>query len=210
MEPIVPKELDKETLERLYLQERMSLRSIAKLCGRSYLFVHYWKEKYGIPTIKPFYKKKEISRKTLFKLIVKEGKSLEKVAKQLSWAAITVRKRCDDYGIIPRHERLKEITRAEIQKLYVAEGKSMREVAKELGCSCETVRNRCKQFGISVRSSRGRKIDIPKSSLQRLYLKEGKTLSYIAKEFGCSIGTISMRLKQFNWNRYHQLKGEAD
>ena len=202
MEPIVPKELDKETLERLYLQERMSLRSIAKLCGRSYLFVRYRKEKYGIPTIKPYYKKKEIPQKILFKWIVEEGKTLKVVAEQLSCAAITVRKRCDEYGILPRHERLKKITKAKIQKLYVAEGNSMRKVAKELECSYETIRNRCKKYGIPIQNHQGRKIDIPKASLQRLYLKEGKTLACIAKEFGCSIGTISSRLQKFKLNRY--------
>lgn len=209
MEPIVHGELDKETLERLYVQERMSLRSIAKLYGHSYPYVRYRKEKYGIPTRIPIYQKKDISRKTLFKLIVEEGKSFEKTAKQLSCSAVTVSKRCDEYGIQPKHERLKEITKADLQKFYDAEGKSMRAVAKELGCSFETVRNRCKQFGIRVRSPRRNKIEIPKSSLRRLYLKEGKNLSYIAKKFRCSISTISKRLTEYKMNR-HQIEEEDD
>lgn len=202
MEPIVSDELDKETLERLYIQEKMSIRSIAELYGRSYMFVRYRKEKYGIPTIIPFYKKKEIGQQILFKLIVVEGKSMQAVAKQLSCSPVTIRKRCDEYGIPLKKESLAGISKAELQKLYIAEGKSTREIAKELGCSYETVRSRCKQFGISVRSSRRSKTEIPKSSLQRLYLEEGKTLSYIANKFGCSVSTISNKLKQFKINRY--------
>jgi transposase len=194
MKPIVPRELDKETLERLYIQEKMSLRSIANLYGRSYLFVHYRKQKYGIPT-RPFPKRKEISQETLFKLIVKEGKSLEKAAKQLSCSPITVRKRCDEYGIKTKSECLPKIPKAKLQKLFVKEGKSTREVAKELGCSYEIIRKKFKHYGIPKRNAGTKKIKIDETTLWKLYVQQGKSFSEIAKVFDCSVGPICRKIK---------------
>ena len=42
-------DLDKTTFKRLYINEGMSLRKIAEMYGRSYMFAHHRKTKYGIP-----------------------------------------------------------------------------------------------------------------------------------------------------------------
>ena len=40
------KELDKQTLTRLYLEEKFSLRAIAKMYGRSYFCMRYRRKHY--------------------------------------------------------------------------------------------------------------------------------------------------------------------
>ena len=187
-------ELDKNTFTRLYINEGMSLRKIAKMYGRSYMFAHHRKAKYGIPT-RPWSTKKGISKQILQRLCVTECMSTELVAKQLSCSPATVRKKCKEYGIHLKRQRVRGISKTLLEKLYVKEGKSTREVAKELGCSYETIRKKFKQFGIHARNSGTKKIKIDETTLRRLYMKEGRGVSEIAKMFCCSAGTIYQKIK---------------
>ena len=100
------------------------------------------------------------------------------------------------YGIELR--RSKGLNKVLLQKLYVKEGRTIREVAKILDCSRETVRRSCKEFGVPLRRPGNRKLEeINKTALRKLYVKEGKTVTDIAKIFDCSVGVISHRVKEF-------------
>jgi hypothetical protein len=50
MEPISARELDQETLSRLYVKEKLSLRAIAKIYNVSYFCVQYRCKQFGIKT----------------------------------------------------------------------------------------------------------------------------------------------------------------
>jgi len=138
-----------------------------------------------------------LNKETLKRLYIKEGKSTYTIAKIFSCSPSTVLNRCREHRISLRPKVIKGLNRAVLHKLYVKEGKTIREVAKILGCSRETVRRRCKQFGIPLRNPGSKKIEIDESALRRLYVKDGKTLTEIAKIFNCAITTISRRIKQF-------------
>ena len=75
------KELDKKTFTQLYINEGMSLRKIADMYGRSYMFAHHRKTKYGIPKRNTGTKKIEIDETTLWELYVKEEKSVSEITK---------------------------------------------------------------------------------------------------------------------------------
>ncbi len=192
------KELDKEALTRLYIKEKRSLRAIGKMYGISDSTVRYRSIKYGIKMRhNTGLKKIDLNKSVLKKLCVKEGRSSKEVAEMLSCSPATVLKRCKEYGIPLRINRTEGLSKALLQKLYVKEGKTLREIAKIQGCSFEPVRKRCKQFGIPLRNPGTKKVKLDKSTLRRLYVKEGKSTPEIAKAFNCGVSTVSKKVKQF-------------
>ncbi len=192
------KELDKETLTRLYIKEKRSLRAIAKMYGLSPSTVHYRSIKYGIKLRENIgLKRIALKKSVLKKLYVKEGRSSKEVAEMLSCSPATVLKRCKEYGIPLRIKRTEGLSKALLQKLYVKEGKTLREIAKIQGCSFEPVRKRCKQFGIPLRKPGSKILGINELALGRLYIKEDKSIPEIAKILDCSVGLIYKRVKQF-------------
>ena len=196
MEPLIAAELDKETLSRLYLKEKLSLRAIAKMYDVSYFCVQYRCKQYGIKARPKTSKRIHIDKAILQRLCIKEGKSSKEVAELLSCSFVTVRERCREYGIPLKGQQLKRITKDQLQNLYVTDRKSTREVAKVLGCSSETVRTRCKQLGIPLRKAARDGLKIDHADLKRLYLLEGRNMTDIANKWGCSVATISNRLKK--------------
>ena len=110
-----------------------------------------------------------------------------------------VEARCRQNGIQLRSpKRIKGLNKSVLQKLYVEEGKTIREIAKIIGCSREPVRLKCKQCAIALRRPGNRELEeINESALRRLYIKEGKGVTEIAKIFGCVVSTISQRVKRF-------------
>jgi transposase len=196
MEPIIAAELDKETLSRLYVKEKLSLRAIAKMYDVSYFCVQYRCKQYGIKARPKTSKRIHIDKAILERLCIEEGKSSKEVAELLSCSFVTVRERCREHGVPLKGQQLKRITKHQLQKLYVTEKKSTREVAKVLGCSSETVRTRCRKFGIPLRKAARGGLKIDETSLKRLYLVEGRKMTDIAAKLGCSVATISNRLKE--------------
>ncbi len=196
MEPVRARELDKETLARLYLREKLSLRAIAKMYDVSYFCVQYRCRQYGIRTRPKTSKKIHIDKAILQRLCIKEDKSSKEIAELLSCSFVTVLERCKEYGIPLKGQRLQRITKHQLQKLYVSERKSTREVARVLGCSSETVRTRCKQFGIPLRKAARDGLNIDRATLKRLYRIEDRNMTEIAAMCGCSVATISNKLKK--------------
>ena len=140
----------------------------------------------------------ELNKKTLKRLYVKEGKSLATIAKMFACSPKTIQNRCRKYEIKLRgHKKIKGLTKVLLKKLYIKEGKTTREIAQIIGCSREVIRCSCKQYGIPLRNPGSKKIEINKSTLRRLYIKEGKNFAKIAEIFDCAVGTISKKFKQF-------------
>jgi transposase-like protein len=188
--------LNKETLTRLYIKEQKATREIAKMYGCSSTLVRYRCIKYGIK-LRPRRESIKIKKSVLQKLYVKEGKSLNKVAELLSCSPITVSARCRQYGIkIGGTKGVKGLEKSLLQKLYIREGKTIRDIAKDVGCSREAVRTRCKKYGIPLRPTGVKRINIDKSTLRRLYVKEGKTMNEIAEIFDCAFSTVYKRAKR--------------
>jgi DNA-binding CsgD family transcriptional regulator len=130
------------------------------------------------------------------RLYVKENKSLREVAKILSCSSATVVKRCKEHGIPLRDQKIEGITKPLLQKLYVKEGKTTRDIAKIMGCSANPIRVKCKAFGIPLRNPGTKRVQIDKSTLRKLYVKEGKYMHEIAKIFNCSTSLIFQRVKR--------------
>ena len=191
------RELDKATLQRLYLKEKKSVRDIAKISRCSPTKVRYRCIKYGIKLrVSTWNRRINLKKSDLVKLYVKEGKSPKEVAEILSCSSMTVIKRCKEYGIPLRSQKIEGITKPLLHKLYIKEGKTTREIAKKLGCSSNLVRISCHEFGIPLRNPGPKKIQINELVLKKLFVKEGKSIAEIAKTFSCSYGIILHRIKR--------------
>jgi transposase len=193
------KGLKKATVKRLYVKEELSIHKIAKMLDCSPSSILYRCKKYGIklrPRMKVI---KGLSRSTLHRLYVKEEKSINKIAEKFECSHSLIESRCRQYGIQLRSpKRIKGLTKSLLQKLYVREGKTVREIAKIIGCSREPVRLKCREFGVPLRRPGNRELkEINKEALRELYVKERKTVTEIAKIFGCVVSTISQRVKLF-------------
>ena len=140
---------------------------------------------------------KELDKRTLTRLYVKEKFSLRAIAKMYGRSYFCIRYRCIKYGIKARPRewgRKIRLDKSLLQRLYVKERKSANEIAEMLSCSSSTVLKRCKEYGIPLK---GRKIEgITKEQLQLLYVEEGKTTKEIGKLFNCSGNAIRRRCKQ--------------
>ena len=191
------KDLDKETLKRLYLKEKKAIREIARISRCSPTRVRYRCIKYGIelrPNI--WHKKNNLKKSVFMRLYVKEKKSTKEVAGILSCSPTTVITRCKEYDIPIRGQRVEGLTKPLLQKLYVKQGKTTREIAEIMGCSGEEIRIKCKKFGVPLRNPGIKKLEIDESTLRRLYRKEGKRMCEIAKLFNCSVAVISKRIRR--------------
>jgi len=193
------KGLNKETLERLYVKEGKSIYIIAKMFGCTSMTVWTRCKKYGIKTRPKGKRIVKIKKSVLQRLYVREGKSIDEIARMFSVHPYTVRMKCNQYGIeIKDHRIIEGLTKSLLQKMYVEEGKSTREIAKTIGCSREPVRLKCKQFGIPLRPFTKKSIEIDKPTLYRLYIEEKKTVTEVASIFNCSIPTILRKARKYD------------
>ena len=195
-------ELNKETLTKLYLQEKRAIRDIAVMSGWSPSAVRYKCIKYGIKLRRNTWNKKiNIKKSVLQKLYVKEKRSSTEIADILSCNPATVLQRCREHKIPRRGKRIKGITKKLLQKLYVWEGRTTREIGRLLGCTAGPVLQRCKEFGIPMRNRGTVRIEINNRMLRRLYLKQGKNKEEIAKIFNCSAGLVYKRIMQLGMKK---------
>ena len=189
-------ELDKDTLSRLYLKEKKSIRAIAKITGCSYSSVVRRCRKYGIILRTSRHEKIKIDRAVLRKLYVEERKTVDEIAAILSCNPNTILRRLNEYKIPVRRNRREGLTKQLIQKLYLKDGKSTREISRVLGCSRSAVLRRCREYGIPLRNHNSYRVVVDEETLRRLYLTEDRSIAEIAKIVGCCYRTIYNRVKK--------------
>jgi transposase-like protein len=193
------KGIHRGTIYKLYVSDKKSIHKIARLLNCSPSSILYRCKKYGIK-LRP--RKKEIpglNRSILYRLYVKEGRSINKIAEKFACSHSVIESRCIQNGIELRApKRIKGLTKALLYKLYVQEEKTVRAIAKIIGCSREPIRIKCKEFGVPLRRPGNRElVEINEPVLRQLYINEGKGVTEIAKQCGCVPSTISQRIKRF-------------
>ena len=196
------KTLDKATLQRLYLKEKRAIRDIAQITGWSPSGVRYRCIKNGIQLrVNTWNRRINLKKSDLMRLYVKEGKSSKEIAEILSCSSKIVTKRCKEYGIPLRGQKIEGITRPLLHKLYIKESKTTLEIAAILKCSREVVRKKCLELGIPLRNPGSKRKEINEATLRRLYVKEGKNLAEVASIVGCSYSSIQKRVVLLGLNK---------
>ena len=123
----------------------------------------------------------------------------------------------------PNVKRLYEIDKQWLEDRYIKDRCSLVELGKEIGCTDVTIKKRLREFGIPIRNiseaKKGRKLSaealdscrekrllqpskqqfkMTKDELVEKYVVQNKSMSDIAKEYGCSCVLVSQRLAKFN------------
>ena len=193
------KGLEKSLIQKLYVEEKKSIAEIARMYGCLHKTVEMRCRAYGIKLRPKSRTIKRLNKSALQRLCVREGKSIDEIARMFSRHPYTVRMKCNQYGIeIKDHRIIEGITESLLQEMYVKEGKSTREIAKIIGCSREPVRLKCKQFGIPLRPFAKKSVEIDKPTLNRLYIEEKKTVTEVASIFNCSTPTILRKARKYD------------
>ena len=143
---------------------------------------------------------KELNKKLLQRLYLKEGKSTYTIAKILGYSHSTIQYRCKKYGIKLRPSqkgKLKGLNKETVKRLYLNEELSIHKIAKMLDCSPSSILYRCKKYGIKLRPRIKVIRGLSRSTLHRLYVKEEKSINKIAEKFECSHSLIESRCRQY-------------
>jgi DNA-binding CsgD family transcriptional regulator len=92
----------------------------------------------------------------------------------------------------------KTLDKATLQRLYLKEKRATRDIAQITGWSPSGVRYRCIINGIKLRvNTWNRRVNLKKSDLVRLYVKEGKSSKEIAGILSCSSKIVTERCKEY-------------
>ena len=92
---------------------------------------------------------------------------------------------------------VEELNKEILKGLYITEQKSLHEIAKIFGCSITAVVYRCNKYGIKRRPRVKEIKGLNRGTLQRLYVKEGKSTDKIAEMFSCSSVTVINKCRQY-------------
>ncbi len=103
----------------------------------------------------------------------------------------------------------KELDTEAITRLYIKEKRSLRAIAEMYGLAPSTVRYRSIKYGIKLRPQAGsRRINLNKSVLKKLYVKEGRSSKEVAAMLSCSSLTVLKRCKEYGIPlRAQEIKG---
>ncbi|AFQ29915.1 hypothetical protein P4493_05300 [Bacillus thuringiensis] len=175
--------LSKTELERLYIEECLSDKTIGKQVGLSHSTVHRLRVKYGIER-RPV--KRAFTEEELKQLYIKEGKTDEQIAKLRGITAGAVTHLRKVYGIeaIERAVVPKEI----LIDLYVKQKMTDKEIAEQYNCAEKTVCSLRKRFGIQANRKR---CSLSKEQVYNLYVEKGLSDNQIANLYGTYSATIS-------------------
>ena len=184
-----------EDLYKLYVTNEKTIRQIADELDCSTTTIC---DRFGEHGIVARTNKLDIPKDALYDSYVKEGKSSTQLAKEFNTTESAICRYLHDYGIPIRDRRIK-ISSADLERMYVKEAKSAYQIAEAFGCDSGVILRNLSKNGIPIRMSNNvRRVSVPKETLTRMYVGEGKTITDIGKEIGCDPGTVHRRLKEYD------------
>ena len=80
---------------------------------------------------------------------------------------------------------IKELDKNTLKKLYLKEQKSTPEIARMFGCTARTIQLRCRKYKIKLKPKGGKLEHINKTVLQKLYMKELKSVREMSEILSC-------------------------
>ena len=113
--------IDREMLERLYVEERLSTMKIASLLGINQNLVYNNLIFYGIP-LRPLenYATSELTPELLKRLYIDQNLTAQQIGDQLGFSVKTVRKRLNKFGIKKRKAKKADAKNRESEMAYCA------------------------------------------------------------------------------------------
>lgn len=193
-------EIPRDVLERLYAEERRSAPDIARELGVKPNVVYSRLREYGIARRT---RRIDLPVKVLEQKYLMEKKTAAQIAKELGVDAALVNTNLHRAGIPVRPTNSRPriiIPKEDLVRMYQNEGMTISDIGRKLGCDPKLVWRRLKKYGIPRRNSGtiSRTI-LTKETLRRMYVDERKSAAMIAREMGCSGGTVLNRLKEYGF-----------
>ena len=104
---------------------------------------------------------------------------------------------------------IEELNKETLIRLYIKEKRPLLDIAEMFGRSYTFVRHRCKKYAIELRPKGGEFVELKKSVLRGLCVREGKSAREIAEMFSCSSDTVRNRCRQYGLKLrgYRRIKG---
>lgn len=158
--------IDEDTLQKLYEDQRLSIREMARLLGHDRGIIRRELARHDIPLrsrseagkITAVLKEIKLPKDVLQKLYVEQRLSSYEIGEQLHCDPATVRKELRRHGIKVRSlaEAKKlpgvQVSVGELKDLYWEQELSQAKIAAKLGCSPTTVLRKMRAFNIQSRS----------------------------------------------------------
>jgi len=201
----------RDTLERMYLEERMSICKISEKIGVVPRTIINWLSLYEIPVrtvseaklkgiVKP-------TREDLKLRYIEDQRSSVWIATEIGVNPSTIRRWLHEYGIQVRtnsESQLKEAvkpSKEELEHLYLKERLNTYEIRDKLGVATPSITRWLKEYGIPVRSNSEAKlkgtVKPSKEELKIMYLEDGLNAYEISVKLGVADVSIGNWLREY-------------
>jgi transposase-like protein/G:T-mismatch repair DNA endonuclease (very short patch repair protein) len=190
----------KEWLEEEYVNQKKTIKQIAKKCGLKDYTIYKWLKKFNIP-IRGSTGGMWTDKKWLKHQIIDLNKSVKEVAVLCNTTKGTIWRWMKIHNIKIIKEKPKYMDERWLRKEYENNHKSTKKIARELNCSPQTINNWLYKFKIPIRPKTELRIKGEGKYANREWLEEkfndmSKTLPEIAKECGISVVTLKKWIKK--------------
>lgn len=186
---------DEQTLRRLYLEKRQTLRQIGDELRCTSQTVRTWLDRHGIEAPDPPWQDEATLRR-----LRSDGLSQAEIGDRLGCSGGTVGNWLETFGLDTSRPITEQPWHSEavLKERYVERGLTIQEVADELGCHWLTVRDWLDTHEIETRS---RNPDLPEKlrdpdSLAELYNEEALSTYEIADRLDCAGSTVHDYLRK--------------
>ena len=186
---------DEQTLRRLYVQERRTLRQIGDELGCTSQTVRTWLDEHGVESPDPPWQDEATLRR-----LRSEGLSQAEIGERLGCSGATIGNWLETFGMDTGHPVTEQPWHSEsvLRELYAEREMTIQEVANELGCHWLTVRDWLDTHGIPTRS---RNPEAPaelldSGALRALYNEEELSTYEIADRLDCAASTVHDYLRE--------------
>jgi len=153
--------IPKEVLSKLYVDEKLSTRAIAKVYDCSQGVIQRELGEHGIEIRHPN-KEIHISKEELNELYINKNLSTYKIAEMYNCDSKTIHRKLRQFGITTRSIIKIQIPKEELYNLYHVEKWPLSKIAKKFSCCVDPVFDRMKEYGIPSRTMSEAKTIYPK------------------------------------------------
>jgi predicted DNA-binding protein YlxM (UPF0122 family) len=186
--------IDPEKLREMYLEQHMTVPSIARVLGFSTGTIQNRLTEYGIRLDRP-HNDLGLPLEEIRQMYVEDNTPMKTIAKHFKCSVSAIQERIDLGGfskprtqIQKKYQRFK-VTKDELIDLYLTQNKSDMQISREFDVSNITVANWRRAYGIR-RDHQPNYVDLASDELKRLYIDEKWTMGQIAEHFGCGESTV--------------------
>ncbi len=197
--------IDRNTLERLYLADGLSIDEIAAQYHMRPGGIYDCLKRYGIPHKHPKPRRTEKpTREWLLHRHTVEGVTWAAIMKELGYSRVSFHRLLYALGIERKQyvPVMQFVSRDDLYQWHVVDGLTAEKIAGRLGCSATAVQRLIKRYELDP----GRPLvnapvppPLSKEALYDLYWTQGQSAQRIAEPFGVMVATV------YRWFRFYGL-----